>query len=142
MPVAWEAYHRGERYIKCPLPTYAFDREVHWVDDDASMYVASSAEELAAAQAAVDADDAAAAKAAEAEAAAEAAAAAAAAEGPTEPTLVRLREAVTAERKWVTAYCLAYAGGSTAAFAELARAAPEWMEVRPSHALTAPHRTS
>merc|ERR1719163_864416 len=46
-----------------------------------------------------------------------------------EPALVRLRGAASVERRWVSAYCLAYAGGSTAAFSELSRAAPEWMEV-------------
>jgi acyl transferase domain-containing protein len=45
----WRAYHAGERYIKLQLPTYAFAEEVYWVDDDASMYVASSASELEAA---------------------------------------------------------------------------------------------
>ena len=74
------------------------------------MYVASSAESLAAAQAALDA------------------AAAPAPPPPVEPLLQRLKPAA-AERKWATAYCLAYAGGSTAAFAELARAAPEWLEI-------------
>ena len=48
-----------------------------------------------------------------------------------EPSLVRLREA-TAERKWVSAYCLAYAGGSSAAFSELARAAQAAMRARHS----------
>ena len=42
---------------------------------------------------------------------------------------MRLRGAASADRKWVSAYCLAYAGGSIAAFADVARAAPEWMEV-------------
>ena len=34
---------------------------------------------------------------------------------PAEPSLVRLRSAASAARKWVRAYCLAYAGGSTTA---------------------------
>ena len=53
VPVQWAAYHRGERYIKLALPTYAFEPDVHWVDDHASMYVRSTAEELAQAQAQV-----------------------------------------------------------------------------------------
>lgn len=116
----WRAYHAGERYIKLQLPTYAFAEEVYWVDDDASMYVASSASVLEAAEAEVAVED--------AEHAAKAAKGSAMGADEVEPSLVRLREA-TAERKWVSAYCLAYAGGSSAAFSELARAAPEWMEV-------------
>ena len=34
--VAWRAYHGGERYIKLPLPTYSFEPDVHWTNDDAS----------------------------------------------------------------------------------------------------------
>ena len=123
----WRAYHAGERYIKLQLPTYAFAEEVYWVDDDASMYVASSASELEAAEAEVALED--------AEHAAKGGKGAAKGADETEPnldevepSLVRLHVA-TAERKWVSAYCLAYAGGSIAAFSELARAAPEWMEV-------------
>ena len=121
--IDWKAYHRGERYIKLPLPTYSFEPEVHWINEDASMYVMPSAEALQAAQATIDAE------AVVAEAAKVAAAAKAAEEPLAEPSLVRLRSATSADRKWVSAYCLAYAGGSTAAFSELARAAPEWMEV-------------
>ena len=107
----WGAYHAGERYVRCGgLPTYSWEPAVHWINPKASMYVASSAESLAAAQAALDA------------------AAAPAPPPPVEPLLQRLKPAA-AERKWATAYCLAYAGGSTAAFAELARAAPEWLEI-------------
>eukprot|EP00964_Phaeocystis_antarctica_P041741 scaffold23892_cov18-Phaeocystis_antarctica.AAC.1 len=46
---------------------------------------------------------------------------------PVAPLLVRLRPAAP-ERRWASAYCLAYAGGSTAAFVEFARGAPEWLE--------------
>ena len=132
----WKHYHAAERYIKLGgLPTYAFEEDVHWVDDDSSMYVASSAEELEAAakevvveDAQYAADKAAAAAAEAAEAAGGGIAGSGAADEDSEPSLVRLHSAAP-ERKWVTAYCLAYAGGSTAAFSELARAAPEWMDV-------------
>ena len=124
--VSWSAYHASERYIKLPLPTYSFERDVHWANEDASMYVPSSTEALEEARAAVEKEE------KERAAAAEAAAATGDPSNDPEllePTLVRLRGAASAERRWVSAYCLAYAGGSTAAFAELARAAPEWMEV-------------
>ena len=108
--VDWRAYHGGERYLKLALPTYSFDPAVHWVNPQASMYVRPDAEAVAAAQVALDA-------------------AAAVKPSPAAPQLVRLRPAIAPEKKWVTSYCLAYAGGSTTAFAEFARAAPEWMEV-------------
>ncbi|KAL1526376.1 hypothetical protein AB1Y20_015089 [Prymnesium parvum] len=108
--IDWPLYHRGERYRKLALPTYAFDPTECWVNPLASMYVRPTADEVAAAQAALDA-----------------------AAPPLAPRvltqLVRLRPAVSPEKRWVTSFCLAYAGGSTAAFTELARAAPEWMEV-------------
>ena len=83
------------------------------------MYVPSAADALAAAQATVDAE-AEAAKAAAAQM--EALQTESAQAEVVEPLFVRLRSAASAERKWVSAYCLAYAGGSTAAFSELARA--------------------
>lgn len=92
------------------LPSYSFEPTECWVNPMASMHVMPTPEQVASAQAALDA--------------------AAAVQPPlTRPLLVRLRPAVSPEKKWVTTYCLAYAGGSTAAFSELARAAPEWMEV-------------
>ena len=106
----WGAYHEGERFVRCALPTYSFEPTVHWVNPKASMYVPPTQAELDAAQAALDA------------------AAAPPPPKPVAPTLVRLRPA-DEEKRWATAYCLAYAGGSTAAFAEMARGAPEWLEV-------------
>ena len=50
-PVKWGAYHDGERYVKLPLPSYAFEKDVHWANDDASMYIPSTADALAAAEA-------------------------------------------------------------------------------------------
>ncbi|KAL3928627.1 MAG: hypothetical protein SGPRY_002309 [Prymnesium sp.] len=108
--INWKLYHAGERYLKMELPSYSFEPTECWVNPMASMHVMPTPEQVASAQAALDA--------------------AAAVQPPlTRPLLVRLRPAVSPEKKWVTTYCLAYAGGSTAAFSELARAAPEWMEV-------------
>jgi len=117
--LSWQRYHEGERYIKLALPTYSFEPTVHWTNPTASMYVRPSANDVAAAQAALDALP---------------VSSSSASKHPVhllegEPPLIRLRTAATPEKKWVTTFCLAYAGGSTAAFSELARAAPEWMEV-------------
>lgn len=97
------------RYARVRLPTYPFEQAVHWLNPHRSMYVRQPAD--AAAQAAV-----------------KAAVALASADPASQPQLVRLKRAAEG-RRWVSAYCLAYAGGSTQAFAELAAAAPEWMEV-------------
>ena len=105
----WHAYHAGERLVKLPLPTYSFEPAEHWVNPNASMYVPPTAAALAAAAAALEA-------------------AANPAPPPVAPLLVRLRAAAP-ERRWASAYCLAYAGGSTAAFREFARGAPDWLEV-------------
>jgi len=101
-------------FARVALPAYSFEPAVHWLNPERSMYVRPSADAVAAAQAELDA--------------ALPMEAAAAAPEPGAPTLVRLRPAGP-ERRWATAYCLGYAGGSSQAFAELARAAPEWMEV-------------
>jgi acyl transferase domain-containing protein/non-ribosomal peptide synthetase component F/acyl carrier protein len=95
------------RYTRVRLPTHPFEQAVHWLNPLRSMYVRQPAE--AAEQAAVET-------------------AAARVDPASQPQLVRLKRA-TEGRRWVSAYCLAYAGGSTQAFAELAAAAPEWMEV-------------
>lgn len=31
-PIDWDAYWQGERRLRVPLPTYAFDRQRHWID--------------------------------------------------------------------------------------------------------------
>lgn len=112
VPVDWTAYYAQQKYVRVPLlPTYSFEPAVHWTNASASMYVPSTAAEVHEAQVALDAAD----------------AADGAADG-AEPLLVRLHAAVD-ERRWATAYCLAYAGGSTAAFADFAKGAPEWLEV-------------
>ena len=109
-------WHAGERYRKLRLPTYAFEETVHWENADASMYVPSPADAVAAGQAALAAGG----------GAGGAGASGGVERGVVDPLLVRLRGA---ERRWATAYCLAYAGGSTSAFGPLARGSPEWLEV-------------
>ena len=98
-------------YIKMPL-TYAFEQTTHWVNLKASMYVPPTAAELEARRSYLTRRRPRRRPC-----------------RPAKPTLVK-RAPAAEERRWATAYCLAYAGGSTAAFAEVRARRPSGLRRR------------